>query len=151
MINTIDITADEEAEAVWYLQQTAYRVEAELIGFADLPPLMETVADLKQCGETFIGWFEEEELAAALSYTDNGSELEVCRLMVHPACFRRGIGRRLMQEAEARRELGTSRIRVSTGTRNLPALRLYESCGFATEKVREVAPGVELTTLVKPL
>lgn len=60
-IKPLDIRLQEAAEEVWALQHPAYRVEAELIGVADLPPLRDTIQTLQSCGESFLGCWNEEE------------------------------------------------------------------------------------------
>jgi GNAT superfamily N-acetyltransferase len=56
---------------------------------------------------------------------------ELRRLFVLRSQRRAGVARRLLQalEAEALR-LGYRRIRLETGHRQQPAMRLYEGCGF---------------------
>lgn len=71
MIQVYPTSSPEAAERMWQLQQAAYRVEAELIGWADLPPLRETARELMDSDETFIAYMEEGELAGALSYKKN--------------------------------------------------------------------------------
>ena len=57
---------------------------------------------------------------------------ELKRMYVEPSVRGRGIGRALVQalEAEARR-LGARRVVLETGTRLAPAIRLYETTGYA--------------------
>lgn len=57
---------------------------------------------------------------------------ELKRMYVDPSVRGRGIGRALVDalEREARR-LGVTRIVLETGTRLTPAIRLYESMGYA--------------------
>jgi GNAT superfamily N-acetyltransferase len=55
----------------------------------------------------------------------------VHRLMVHPRCQRRGLGRHLMGFAEiSARRLGCSAMRLDAFTGNAPSLRLYEALGY---------------------
>jgi GNAT superfamily N-acetyltransferase len=55
----------------------------------------------------------------------------VHRLMIHPSCQRRGLGRHLMGFAEiSARRLGCGAIRLDAFTGNAPSLRLYESLGY---------------------
>lgn len=53
-------------------------------------------------------------------------------LAVHPRFRRRGVGRTLMNYAESlARQTGAEAIRLDTYKDNLPACRLYESCGYS--------------------
>ena len=150
MVEELDLQDDALAAALVALQQAAYRVEAELIGLADLPPLRDDVAALRRSGETFLGAYDGEVLAGAVSYRIDGDTLDVHRLVVDPARFRRGIGRRLLAAAEARAPR-PGRVVVATGAANAPALSLYAAAGYRETGRREVAAGVFLSSLEKRL
>lgn len=128
MIRPLDLADLATARALLELQRRAYRVEAELIGYDRIPPLVEELPELQACGEEFHGWVEGQALRAAISWRRSGAELDLHRLVVDPACFRRGLGRRLVRWAVSRP--GIERLIVSTGEANGPARRLYESEGF---------------------
>lgn len=60
----------------------------------------------------------------------------VGELVVTPAWSRRGVGRRLMQEAENwARSYGHSRLTLETGSANASARPFYESMGYLEEEV----------------
>ena len=60
-------------------------------------------------------------------------------LCVWPECFRQGIGRRLVEAAaETARRQGARVLRLDVLEGNLPAERLYRSCGFAFAAHREL-------------
>jgi len=74
------------------------------------------------------------EIVGELS-DDAGAELK--RFYVHPEYHRRGIGRALYDDLEARaRELGYETMVLETTARQTPARRFYESRGFE-ERRRE--------------
>ena len=50
------------------LQRASYRVEADLIGFEDLPPLRETPEELTAVQESFLGAYEGERLLGAIAF-----------------------------------------------------------------------------------
>ena len=90
-------------------------------------------------------------LAGAISFEREGCIVTICRMMVHPNFFRRGIASSLLQHILMEQELnGATRFIVSTGTENLPAIRLYESFGFIVRRVFTVPPGISLTTFERP-
>lgn len=129
------------------LQKKSYAIEAELVGFDDLPPLKETLEQLIACQEEFIGYFIDGKLAGAISYSPENGTLVICRLIVDPAHFRKGIAGKLLTHLEE--EKSFDRIIVSTGKENQPAINLYRKYGFNPVKDIEAAPGFFITMLEK--
>ncbi|MET9406196.1 GNAT family N-acetyltransferase [Streptomyces sp. NPDC002935] len=69
--------------------------------------------------------------------------LEIDRVCVDPAWFRRGLASRLL--AHLLTDLVPSgRVLVSTGADNLPAVALYERLGFSRSGTIEPAPGLRV-------
>jgi ribosomal protein S18 acetylase RimI-like enzyme len=110
------------------VQHAAYAIEAELIGYPQLPPLHETLEGLQATPEEL--WLCEEDgvVCGVVGLEQHADELVIARLFVAPAAFRRGVGSALVAQALARAD--GRRVRVGTGARNLPALALYERFGF---------------------
>ncbi|MEK5256828.1 GNAT family N-acetyltransferase [Paenibacillus sp. FSL F4-0125] len=147
-MNTIiklNLQDDNTVNELWSLQHKAYRLEAELIGFREIPPLMETREMLSHSKEDFYGCFdEEEELMGAIAIEEESpGKLTITRMMVGPDFFRRGIASRLL-EYVFEHFSGMEQFIVSTGKLNLPAVSLYRKHGFVPTGSQEVAPGVEL-------
>jgi ribosomal protein S18 acetylase RimI-like enzyme len=130
------------------LQLAAYRVEAELIGFNDIPPLKDSIQSIRQANETFIGYYDDNELAGAISYSKKDGSVTICRMMVHPNHFRKGIASKLLSYV-LDREKTSDKFIVSTGAANIPAIELYKRHGFKECSAREIAPGIILTTFEK--
>ena len=62
---------------------------------------------------------------------DDDGVAEIKRMYVAPAARRQGLGRRLLEELEAKaRELGYARIRLDTGARQPHAQAMYERAGY---------------------
>ena len=141
MIRRLHLQDIHQARQLLEVQRAAYLVEAELIGSFDIPPLHEDLESLQQSGETFYGYWVEEALSGAISYKRMHHILDIYRLVVHPAYFRRGIGKALVQFVE-RVEDGIEIITVSTGAKNVPAKRLYSQLGFVEKRDEEVLPGL---------
>ena len=110
------------------VQHAAYAVEAELIGYPQLPPLHETLEGLQATPEEL--WLCEEggELCGVVGLEHHPDELVIARLFVAPAFFRRGVGSGLVGQALARAD--GRRVRVGhrsaqpAGAGPLRALRL---------------------------
>jgi ribosomal protein S18 acetylase RimI-like enzyme len=148
MIREIDLTNNSEALELLMLQQLSYRIEAQLIGFKEIPPLFDSPLSLRESGEVFFGFYEEERLAGAMSIKQSPKELTICRMMVHPQYFRRGIASCLLEFAEGLAIPGVP-LKVSTGTNNKPAVRLYRKYGYEPAQVLDISPGITLTVFYK--
>jgi ribosomal protein S18 acetylase RimI-like enzyme len=134
------------AERVLRIQRAAYAVEAELVGYDAIPPLHETLTELQSQPLIFLGASCDRTLAGVLGYSREGDTVDIDRVAVDPAFFRRGLARRLLRELFAR-ERDAERFTVSTGYGNQPALRLYEGFGFRVVGEGHPAPGARIVLL----
>ncbi|MGF7048358.1 GNAT superfamily N-acetyltransferase [Paenibacillus sp. DS2015] len=152
MIIDLSLNDEETLHQIWRLQHVAYRLEAERIGFNDIPPLLDTYDTLRNCGETFVGEIDDDgELLGAVAVLSEGKGmLTLTRMMVSPEHFRQGIAGRLIQYVLGKYS-DIPLFIVSTGTRNDPAFSLYLKYGFVPFDKYEVAPNVELTTFHRRL
>lgn len=149
MIKRLDIKNQQIAEAIVALQKSSYRIEADIIGFDMLPPLLENSEDIKNSKEVYLGYYVENSLAGILSYELEGDALDICKVAVHPSFFKRGIATQLIRFVERNKEI--SRITVSTGLKNSPAVKLYLTLGFSETHQQEVEPGVHIISFEKLL
>lgn len=149
MPRRLELSDADTIRQIWELQRVAYAVEAELIGYDGIPPLHESPAELRVCGESFLGVDDEAGLAGAVSWTrpDDGT-LNICRLVVHPRAHRSGIATSLLNALDALES--AERTVVSTGTANIPALALYRNRGFVPTGEQQIAPGITTTQLTRP-
>ncbi|WP_096153571.1 MULTISPECIES: GNAT family N-acetyltransferase [Bacillus] len=147
MIKRIDITERDNAESVLRVQIPSYKVEAKIIGSYEIPPLKDTVASLQQCGETFFGYYLNEELCGAISIKVEKEELDIHRLIVHPNHFRKGIAQSLLDYLENNFEFET--IKVATGSKNYPAVTFYKKNGFQMRNEVYVTENLSLTFFEK--
>ena len=146
MITPLSLQDQDTLEQLWRLQHIAYRLEAERIGFYQIPPLMDTLDTLRACGEQFYGRVDEEaEIIGAVAVEEGTDSICISRMMVHPDCFKQGIASSLMEYVLEQYNEVPLKV-VSTGALNLPAVSLYQKYGFKPVGSEEIAPGVELIT-----
>ncbi|MGG3470745.1 GNAT family N-acetyltransferase [Neobacillus pocheonensis] len=148
MIKEINFRDDRLVKELYELQRASYRIEADLINFYEIPPLVETIEELKNCGETFIGYFVGDELAGAISFTNKERKVTICRMVVHPNHLRKGIAQELLACVEINLSDYTV-INVSTGKDNTPAKNLYLKNGFHLVGDIEVVPGLFISNFEK--
>lgn len=148
MIKNLDLHNSALVEELYELQRASYLVEAKLINFFEIPPLKETLEELKVCGESFLGYFEDENLAGAISYTIDDEVLTICRMVVHPNHFRKGIAQKLLTAVEETNKENTL-FKVSTGKENNPAKGLYLKNGYKFKGDIEVVPGLFISNFEK--
>jgi ribosomal protein S18 acetylase RimI-like enzyme len=147
-MNTIiklDLQDDLILSELWSLQHKAYRLEAEMIGFNEIPPLLETRDMLAGSIEEFYGCIDDNDdlLGAVAVLEESPGKLTVTRMMVNPDHFRKGVAGNMLEFIFGSYS-GMEQFIVSTGKRNIPAVALYTKHGFIPDGIEEVAPGVEL-------
>ena len=135
MIKRLYLNDIKTVEDILDLQLSSYKIEADIIGFYEIPPLRDTINTLKDCGETFYGHFIEEVLAAIISYKIEDGILDIHRLAVHPSFFKGGIAKQLLCFVEEH-NYNISEITVCTGKENKPAVELYLKMGY--KKIEDV-------------
>lgn len=149
MIKLLDNKNIKIAEQIMKLQKESYSVEAELIGYMQIPPLLELLEDILNSEEKFYGYFVEHDLGGIISYTIEKGILDICKVAVHPDFFKRGIATQLIRLVEQTE--GIKSIIVSTGLKNEPAVKLYTSLGFVETNVCEVEQGLLIINFEKKL
>ncbi|WP_161524644.1 GNAT family N-acetyltransferase [Alteribacter lacisalsi] len=148
MIRQLNVHERSEAENILAVQVPAYQVEADWINSTSIPGLCDTPELISQSGETFYGWVEGGRVCGILAVKMADQTADIHRLVVDPAFFRRGIAGKLLDHLE--KQGGFSRIIVSTGTKNLPAVSFYLKRGFSETRtiIRE---GISLTSFQKDM
>lgn len=96
MIEFLQHKEDTIAREILAVQIPAYIKETEIIGFDGIPALQEKVKDIQASHERFAGYRKNGKLIGVISYEKNMHYLTICRLVVHPDGFRKGIGRALL-------------------------------------------------------
>lgn len=146
MIKKIDIRKEAIAQEVLKIQHEAYLIEAQWIGTRKLPPLKETLEELRNCQEAFLAYYLDEKIVGVLAYEEEGQVTHLCRLFVLPSYSQRGIGEALFAQFETQ---GHGKIKVMTGTKNQPAVNFYLKHGFREIEKKILSPNLSLTFFEK--
>ena len=146
-INTANI---EDAEQILNLQKLAYQSEAAIYQDFGIPPLTQTIEDIR-------GEFEDHTFLKAIggksiigsvrAFSDNGSCF-IGRLIVHPEWQGKGIGTKLMNEIEVHFST-VQRYELFTGTKSKANMDLYRKLGYRPFKEEIVNESHSLVFLEK--
>jgi len=150
VIKQLDIRNLSVLENIVELQKASYKIEADLIGFDNIPPLHDTTDSISESDETFYGLYVGGQLAGIVSYIVEGGVFDIYRLAVHPKFFRMGIGDQLLNHIlKIGADEFVDKFVVSTGMKNEPARKLYLKNGFEFIGDKEVAGGLKISTFEK--
>jgi ribosomal protein S18 acetylase RimI-like enzyme len=128
---------DADAGELLTLQRAAYITEAQLHRDPFLPPLTETLAEVREAladrDVTIIGVHEDGRLIGSIRVRRGPEDMHVAhiaRLAVAPDRQGEGIGTRLLAAAEVSVAEGVEELRLFTGEYSERNLRLYERLGY---------------------
>ncbi|MEH0939175.1 GNAT family N-acetyltransferase [Micromonospora psammae] len=136
---------DRLARVLLSVQRAAYAVEAAAIGDDRIPPLHETLDELRSAPLRWLAAFDTG-LVGAIAWAETNVEVDVHRLVVDPASHRRGVGRALVRAVLVR--AGHRHTVVATGRANVSARALYDGLGFVAASEQEVIPHLWVTRYV---
>ncbi|WP_444956982.1 GNAT family N-acetyltransferase [Microbulbifer sp. ZKSA002] len=132
MIIKLDNLNEKIANQIFTIFQRSYKVEAQLIGVADFPPLSRSAQDIKNSKSQFYGFIDNEYLAATIEIAIEDRRLEINSLTVDPDYFRKGIAGKLLSYILDEFEFIDAI--VETAAVNEPAINLYKKYGFVEFK-----------------
>jgi len=139
----------EDAEEILTLQKLAYKSEAKLHGDFQIPPLIETINELRDKFKThvFLKVIANGKIIASVRVLLRDNTCHIGRLMVHPDFQNRGIATKLLIEIESM--FSCSRLELFTGEKSVKAIHLYEKLGYKRFKAEKPAGNVTLVFLEK--
>lgn len=131
-----------QAQQMLVIQRNAYAVEAELIGFDEIPARYETVEVIQNLPGISCGLFIEERLVGFITVEAAENTVEITKLCIDPTYFRARLATTLLEHVI---DIYKGKlIYVHTGKHNGPAKRLYSKLGFEPSAEFEPEPGVTL-------
>jgi len=144
-----------DAPAILALQRLAYQSEARLYGDWGIPPLVQTLEELRAELATLTalkavpGEDASNIIGSVRAGLGTGPEADLCRigrLMVHPGHQRQGLGTALLRAVEASFP-AARRFELFTGHKSAGNLRLYRRLGYLPVRSKAVGPGLTLIFL----
>ena len=136
---TIEPAKKADLKAILVLQKLAYRSEAERYNDFSLPPLLQTLDEIRAdfARMMFFKATAGERLVGSVrGYVKDGT-CYIGRLIVHPDVQNQGIGTRLLQSLEQYFNIA-QRFELFTGHKSEPALHLYHKLGYREFKHQQM-------------
>lgn len=141
---------DTDAEDILKLQFLSYISEAEIYNDYNIPPLTQTLEELKKefSYKVFLKAVYEGGIIGTVRGYENNGTVYIERLAVHPGFRGKGAGTALMGEIE--RVFHSSRFELFTGYKSLDNIRLYERLDYSIFKREPLGRGnIELVYMEK--
>ncbi len=139
MMNYITQASPNDAAVILELQKLAYRSEAQIYDDFSIPPLMQTLEELRSdfAHAVFLKAEYEGEVIGSVKGHQAGDTCYIERLIVHPDCQGQGIGTALMKQIEP--YFGQAqRFELFTGHKSEHNIRLYERLGYKIFKSEDI-------------
>ncbi|SMD23125.1 GNAT family N-acetyltransferase [Lentzea albidocapillata] len=138
------------AGEVMTVQRAAYLAEARRYGAWDLPPLVETLDEIRRHlgdGMPAFGAFDGARLVGSVRSRVDGERMEVARLAVAPDVQGGGVGRKLLEAISERAPAEVRVVWLFTGAESDGNIGFYESAGFVRVSEHLDAVGIRCVTL----
>jgi phosphoribosylanthranilate isomerase len=135
----------KDLEEILALQKLAYQSEAELNNDFSIPPLTQTLDEIRaEYGQAlFLKVVQDEQIIGSVRAHEQDGTCHIGRLIVHPAFQNRGIGSQLLKAIEGK--FDCKRFELFTSERSERNIYLYMKLGYREFKQ---LPLNEKTTLV---
>ncbi|AZZ37060.1 hypothetical protein CIK05_09725 [Bdellovibrio sp. qaytius] len=146
-IRNIDKNISDDLLQVYKVFRAAYAVEAEIL---DVPPtsffpLTLTLEDLEKSEDEIFGIEVDGTLAGAIFLEKSNHTITISSLVVDPKYFRKGLGKSLINYVL--QKYRTMNFLAGTGSKNIPAIKLYEKFGFQATSEETVEPSIRRVNL----
>jgi GNAT superfamily N-acetyltransferase len=140
----------EHAGELLTVQRAAYVTEAQRYDAPHIPPLTETLdevrADLATGPVVRAAWIGPRLVGSVRGRVD-GDRMEVARLTVAPDVQGRGAGRALLEAVHAAAPATVRSCWLVTGARSTDNVEFYRTCGYAVVGTTVDSAGVDLVRM----
>lgn len=151
VIVKLDNANEAVAKQIYTTFQRSYKIEAELIGTLNFPPLSRTVNDIKNSQTLFYGLYDDTQLEGVIELLIINDRLEINSLTVDPKHFRKGIADKLICYVLSECVTSTAETTaiVETAVVNEPAIKLYKKHDFVEFKRWTPDHGIEKLAMIR--
>jgi ribosomal protein S18 acetylase RimI-like enzyme len=139
-----------DAAEILELQKRAYQSEAVLYDDWSIPPLTQSLDEIKnEFGSmTFLKACTADRLIGSVRASIHDGTCSIGRLIVHPEYQHKGTGSRLMAAME-KEFPAAQRFELFTGSRSEGNIRFYERLGYRVFRTERSSPRVEIIFMEK--
>jgi ribosomal protein S18 acetylase RimI-like enzyme len=150
MIKNITYASTEDAVAILELQKLAYQSEAKLYNDFSIPPLIQTMEELKVDfnSRVFLKTQVESKIIGSVRGYQSGNTCYIERLIVRPNHQGQGIGTALMESFELC-FAQVQRFELFTGNKSDRNIHLYERLGYKIFKNTEINKNLSFVFMEK--
>ncbi len=126
--------SDDDAGELLTLRRAAFVTEAQLVGDVTIPPLTQTLdelrADLAREDVVTLGAWAGHRLVASIRVLVEGTKATLGRFAVAPDLQGRGIGTRLLNEIVTHLPEGTQEVWIFTSRDSVHNIAMYQRRGY---------------------
>ena len=143
---------EKDLNDILMLQYLAYQSEARICNNPNIPPLTQTIEDVKvefEKGVFLKAMNENGNIVASVRALSENGTLFIGKLIVHPDLQGQGIGTTLLNEIE--RICPSKRYELFTSTKSEKNIKLYERLGYIKYKEQNLNDDLKLIYLVKEI
>lgn len=146
----IENANEADLQLILELQYLAYQGEAKLFKTKAIPPLMQTIEEVRQeyqKGIILKAVNDHDKIIGSVrAYCENGT-VHIGKLMVHPDYQGQGIGTKLLGEIE--KCYTNVRYELFTSTKSKRNIALYERLGYKKYKEKDISIELKFVYLEK--
>lgn len=132
MMIKIEIATEQDLEQILQLQKKAFYGQALIYNDLNLPPLIQTIEDLKEEFRLKAIYKVEQDwkIVASIRCCIKDDILYLEKLIVDPDFQNRGIGTKIMTEIEKKYSSSVNRYALFTGHKSERNLHIYSKLGY---------------------
>ena len=146
----ITLAEKEDLAKILELQKLAYKSEAEIYNDFSIPPLKQTITELKEDFkiQLFLKATYKNKIIGSVRAFHEGDTCFIGKLIVNLNNQNKGIGMKLMNAIEKRFD-SVKRYELFTGEKSMRNLYLYKKLGYKIFKMEVLNENVKLKFLEK--